>query len=154
MTTTVRLDRVLLPLLSCCQSVSGHRRWNAPHPLRLDAEPAPSRRTSTVAAAADAPAGAPALRAQVTESGNEISCSVEETNRLRASLGLKPLKIETREEREAAARRAAEEAVRRNEETEAANIRAYLEKRRQQRLLHAKVEGQSLGEELSGVRSP
>ncbi len=99
-------------------------------------------------AAASAPDG---YRPQVTESGNEISCSVDETNRLRASLGLKPLQIETKEEREAAARRKEEDAVRRKEEAEAADIRAYLEKRRQQRLLHAKVDGQSLGEELAGT---
>jgi hypothetical protein len=32
-------------------------------------------------------------RPQVNESGNEVSCSVDETNKLRASLGLKPLRV-------------------------------------------------------------
>ncbi len=32
-------------------------------------------------------------RPVVNETGNEVSCSVEETNKLRASLGLKPLKV-------------------------------------------------------------
>lgn len=35
-----------------------------------------------------------ALKATVTETNGEIACSVEETNRLRAALGLKPLKID------------------------------------------------------------
>jgi hypothetical protein len=34
------------------------------------------------------------IKAVVTESNGEISCSVEETNRVRALLGLKPLKVE------------------------------------------------------------
>ena len=35
-----------------------------------------------------------ALKATVTETNGEIACSVEETNRLRALLGLKPLKVD------------------------------------------------------------
>ena len=34
------------------------------------------------------------IKAIVTESNGEISCSVEETNRIRALLGLKPLVLE------------------------------------------------------------
>ena len=34
------------------------------------------------------------IKATVTESNGEISCSVEETNRIRALLGLKPLVID------------------------------------------------------------
>ena len=33
----------------------------------------------------------------MTESGGEISCSVEETNRIRAELGLPPLEMDTNE---------------------------------------------------------
>ena len=33
------------------------------------------------------------IKALVTEANGEISCSVEETNRVRKLLGLKPLKI-------------------------------------------------------------
>lgn len=33
----------------------------------------------------------PVIRANVTENNGEISCSVEETNRIRIALGLKPL---------------------------------------------------------------
>ena len=35
----------------------------------------------------------PLLKAKITESNGEISCSVEETNRIRAQLGLKPLTV-------------------------------------------------------------
>lgn len=34
------------------------------------------------------------IKAMVTESNGEISCSVEETNRIRSLLGMKPLKID------------------------------------------------------------
>lgn len=33
------------------------------------------------------------IKASVTESNGEISCSIEETNRIRAMLGLKPLVV-------------------------------------------------------------
>lgn len=36
-------------------------------------------------------------RAQVSESNGEVSCSVEETNRVRALLGLRPLDLEKKE---------------------------------------------------------
>ena len=36
-----------------------------------------------------------ALKATVSESNGEISCSVDETNRLRALLGLRPLKVDS-----------------------------------------------------------
>jgi uncharacterized protein YkwD len=39
----------------------------------------------------------PILKAIVTEKDGEISCTVEETNRIRALLGLKPLKINNEE---------------------------------------------------------
>ena len=34
------------------------------------------------------------VKAMVTENNGEISCTVEETNRIRALLGLKPLRID------------------------------------------------------------
>ncbi|BDA45958.1 probable U4/U6.U5 tri-snRNP-associated protein 1 at N-terminal half [Coccomyxa sp. Obi] len=58
------------------------------------------------------------IKPQVQESGGEISMSIEETNRVRISLGLKPLSLETEKEqrqKEAAAR----EAKRAEEEKEA-----------------------------------
>jgi U4/U6.U5 tri-snRNP-associated protein 1 len=36
------------------------------------------------------------IKATVTESNGEISCSIEETNRIRALLGLKPLKVDSK----------------------------------------------------------
>jgi U4/U6.U5 tri-snRNP-associated protein 1 len=38
----------------------------------------------------------PIVKASVTENNGEISCSIEETNRIRALLGLKPLKVDSR----------------------------------------------------------
>ena len=38
----------------------------------------------------------PTVKASVTESNGEISCSIEETNRIRALLGLKPLKVDSK----------------------------------------------------------
>lgn len=39
------------------------------------------------------PSSSPSLRAQVTSQNGEISCTIEETNRIRKSLGLKPLRV-------------------------------------------------------------
>ena len=84
--------------------------------------------TASTGAVAAVPSDAPLLRAAVTESGNEISCSIDETNRLRAALGLKPLRVETREEAAAAARARVAEAERARAVEEADSIRLYLEK--------------------------
>jgi hypothetical protein len=35
-----------------------------------------------------------AMKAMVSDSNGELSCSVDETNRLRAMLGLRPLRVE------------------------------------------------------------
>jgi hypothetical protein len=62
-------------------------------------EPVAPRRAAPAASSLSAPSedatsgGAPILKANVTESGNEISCSIDETNRLRAQLVLRPLQV-------------------------------------------------------------
>jgi hypothetical protein len=38
------------------------------------------------------------VKAAVTEENGEISCSVEETNRIRALLGLKPLAVKSKDQ--------------------------------------------------------
>ncbi len=43
-------------------------------------------------------AGSGFIKAFVTESNGEISCSIEETNRIRALLGMKPLVVDTKGE--------------------------------------------------------
>ena len=40
------------------------------------------------------------MLATVTEDNGEISCSVDETNRIRAALGLKPLNLESSKNQE------------------------------------------------------
>ena len=86
-------------------------------------------------------------KAQVSEKDGEISCSVEETNRIRAQLGLKPLRVgkaaetgeeETRKNREKAERDAKQ-----------AEILHRIEKAKKKRALHAKLEGKSLGESIA-----
>ena len=91
---------------------------------------------------------------QVSDSNGEISASVEETNRVRASLGLAPLaeggggavRSKEDEARQNGQQRAADMA---KEEKEDA-LRDKLEGARRQRLLHQKLSGKSLGEQLAG----
>jgi U4/U6.U5 tri-snRNP-associated protein 1 len=91
---------------------------------------------------------APIPKAQVSDKDGEISCSVDETNRIRAQLGLKPLRIGS------AADDGGEEETRKNREkaerdAKQAEILFRIEKAKKKRALHAKVEGKSLGESLS-----
>ena len=86
------------------------------------------------------------IKAMVTEENGEISCSVEETNRIRAFLGLKPLNLE-RSNKEAEAVdnfREKQENVRK--EKESAELREKLEKAKEKRLLTTKFSGNGLGE--------
>lgn len=81
-------------------------------------------------------------QAMVTDSGGEISCSIAETNRLRASLGLKPLDITPKPQKEgskdapidAASIRADEDA-----ERQAEDMRAKIAEMKRQRLAQSKV---------------
>lgn len=86
------------------------------------------------------------LIASCTEENGEISCSVEETNRIRALLGLKPLKIDSDKSDE----RGAVENFRRQREQERKElqedeIRLRLEKAKNKRLENKKIEGVDLG---------
>ena len=93
----------------------------------------------------------------VTDANGEISASIEETNRVRASLGLKPLAEENgsgggaaaSKEAEAKARGAERAAAMAKEGAEDA-LRDKLDSARRQRLLHQKLTGKSLGEQLVG----
>ena len=91
---------------------------------------------------ADQTPGVP--RAQVSEKDGEISCSVEETNRIRAALGLKPLRIDSKDD--------AQEQIRQNiaraeREARQAEAIARIEKAKKKRLLHAKMSGVTLGDQ-------
>ncbi|KAI9016759.1 SART-1 protein [Hyaloraphidium curvatum] len=83
------------------------------------------------------------------EGGGEISLSIEETNKLRISLGLKPLSLEPSESDKA--EKAAEDnfAARREEERKAAEVaelQERLAKSRNKRELKKKLAGKGLGE--------
>jgi hypothetical protein len=91
----------------------------------------------------------------VRESGGVMSASIEETNRVRAELGLKPLgetKPSQREKDLASNSRQLAEDRQRAEGEEA--MRAKLGDARRQRQLHAKLGGKSIGEQLEGARTP
>ena len=85
-------------------------------------------------------------KAVTSDKGGEISCSVDETNRIRAELGLKPLNVggKSKEQEEVdnfKQTRDAEEAERRQ-----AEVLIKIEKARKKRLLHAKIAGKSIAE--------
>ena len=90
----------------------------------------------------------------VTEANGEISCSIEETNRIRALLGMRPLRIDSAEqqkkEKDAEKERLDEEEKQRR----IARVERRIAKARKQRELTAKMEGSGLGDSLSsGVGS-
>ena len=89
------------------------------------------------------------IRAAVTERDGEISCSIEETNRIRALLGMKPLAINDKEslnpEQEAVLNlKRKEEAERKTHDT--ADLMERIERAQNRRLLNSKLEGKALGE--------
>jgi len=87
-------------------------------------------------------------KAKVTVSGNgDLSCSIDETNRIRAMLGLRPLDIdkdriekEKKDEEARKAREVFEKEMRINE------YREVIDKSRNKRLLHAQKVGVSLSD--------
>ena len=96
---------------------------------------------------------------QVSDTGGEISASVEETNRVRAALGLKPLKdtadngggADQQRNREEEARVRGQERAAEMSRADAEDaMREKLDAARRQRLLHQKLTGTSLGEQLAG----
>ncbi|CAN0465006.1 unnamed protein product, partial [Phaeothamnion confervicola] len=82
--------------------------------------------------------------AATSENNGEISMSVEETNRIRALIGLRPLVTGLGKEAQAV-----ENMRRKNEEDasqrEAADVAARLEAARRRRQLHERLEGHTLG---------
>lgn len=95
---------------------------------------------------------APILKAAVTEAGGEISCSVDETNRLRAILGMKPLNVGNAavSEKEAAMKKEhMERLAKQAKQAQLAELEERLAKAKRQRELHEKLKGKSLGQSLS-----
>ena len=102
----------------------------------------------------DVAATASAVAMQTSDANGEISATVDETNRVRAELGLKPLAADASgrdAQRDAeAARRGAELAAAQAKGDEQEAMRAKLDAARRQRLLTQKMAGRSLGEQLAG----
>ncbi|CAM9264313.1 unnamed protein product, partial [Ectocarpus fasciculatus] len=90
-----------------------------------------------------------ALKATVTETNGEIACSVEETNRLRAALGLKPLKIDATDGQNKELqsvenfKRSREEGERARE---AAELKERIEKSKSKRKLKTELEAATLAD--------
>eukprot|EP00750_Incisomonas_marina_P012032 INCI16506.1.p1 GENE.INCI16506.1~~INCI16506.1.p1 ORF type:complete len:758 (+),score=210.63 INCI16506.1:346-2619(+) len=90
-------------------------------------------------------------KAMVTESNGEISCSVEETNRIRALLGMKPLNVQkplTKAEKSAELSQQREEAAERSRRKAIADLERRVARAKRKRMLNAKLEGQGIGDEL------
>lgn len=93
------------------------------------------------------------LASTTESSGGEVSCSIEETNRIRISLGMKPLEgVGTAAPSKEQVER--EQHLQQIEERKAAaeqgEIKARLARARKKRELNAKLKGASLGEMLAG----
>ena len=87
----------------------------------------------------------------VTDAGGEISATVAETNKMRASLGLPPLsegKPDSKEEQAIANSRELAETQRKERDEDA--MREKLDAARRQRMLNQKLGGKGLGEQLAG----
>eukprot|EP00602_Paraphysomonas_sp_CaronLab_P008497 CAMPEP_0185027142 /NCGR_PEP_ID=MMETSP1103-20130426/11931_1 /TAXON_ID=36769 /ORGANISM="Paraphysomonas bandaiensis, Strain Caron Lab Isolate" /LENGTH=816 /DNA_ID=CAMNT_0027561011 /DNA_START=222 /DNA_END=2672 /DNA_ORIENTATION=+ len=82
------------------------------------------------------------IKAAVTESNGEISCSVEETNRIRALLGLKPLTTD----KPSKLQQAVDNFKEQQKKLEQAELKERIEKAKNKRLLKEKLDGKTLGE--------
>ena len=92
------------------------------------------------------------VRAVVSEKDGEISCTIEETNRIRALLGMKPLMMSDGQLRNQEHDAVLNLQRKKDEETktiETAEILERIEKSKNRRLLHSKVEGGTLGDLMS-----
>lgn len=87
------------------------------------------------------------VRGATVESNGEISMSVEETNRVRAALGLKPLSLGPKKA-DAAVVSVQKSSAQLNAERERARLQKALVQSKTRRALAHKLAGQSLGEQL------
>ena len=87
----------------------------------------------------------PEAKAEVKNSGGEISCSIEETNKMRAKLGLRPLDLgpskQAKEVENFHAKKEAEEKAK-----DAAAVAERVRKAKERRELYAKNDGPTLGD--------
>ncbi|RLN54293.1 hypothetical protein BBJ28_00016287 [Nothophytophthora sp. Chile5] len=95
----------------------------------------------------DVDASASSAKAKTEDKNGEVSMSVEETNRLRAQLGLKPLSVgPSKSEAAVVNRQKTSEQL--DAEREREQLKRKLEQSRTRRELTQKLAGQSLGEQL------
>lgn len=87
-------------------------------------------------------------RAAVTESGDEVSCSVEETNRIRASLGLRPLDVGPRRASNEVDVRVDASSARETDE-----LKSRIERARREREAAQSAQGRGLGDVLTAEAS-
>ena len=90
-------------------------------------------------------------KAITTESNGEVSCSVEETNRIRALLGMKPLNVAvplSKEEQSAQRNKEQEEKEEQQRLRKIAELERRVAKAKRKRMLNAKLEGKGLGDAL------
>ena len=85
----------------------------------------------------------------VTEANGEISCTVEETNRIRALLGMRPLRIDSAEDQLKEKKAEKERLDEEEKQRRIARVERRIAKARKQRELSAVMEGSGLGDSLS-----
>ncbi|EQC28502.1 hypothetical protein SDRG_13830 [Saprolegnia diclina VS20] len=112
-----------------------------------DRTPERRHRWSSVEEVKESPNKAPEdSKPKVTESNGEISMSVEETNKLRISMGLKPLRLTKPESKEVNLAKSREDLA---AEAHQKQLKETLEKSKRKREYTAKMQGKSLGETLA-----
>jgi len=112
------------------------RRERKEKPRRRSSSPEPNKGDSMVV--------------DVTVNSNgESTNSIEETNKLRISLGLKPLKIEDPKEKEKELEQQFKDKLEVDKQRKILEIGGTLEKMKKKRQLHEKLSGPSLGESLA-----
>jgi len=90
--------------------------------------------------------GGAIIKANTTENNGEISCSIEETNRIRLALGLKPLITTTKGKEQEAVDNFKLNAAAHEKIEEEKQIKEKIDKAKNKRLLHAKLEGETLAD--------
>eukprot|EP00898_Chlorokybus_atmophyticus_P001200 jgi/Chlat1/2080/Chrsp17S02634 len=93
------------------------------------------------------------VRAVVNESGGEVSCSVDETNRIRAALGLKPLRTaaEVAAEQKAKQDAHAKEQAEAEKAAKAQELARRVESMKEKRVLDEKLSGKGIADAAENI---
>mmetsp|Transcript_21659 Transcript_21659/g.42535 ORF Transcript_21659/g.42535 Transcript_21659/m.42535 type:complete len:692 (+) Transcript_21659:106-2181(+) len=89
------------------------------------------------------------IKAVVSESNGEISCTIEETNRVRIALGLTPLRVAPPNEMKHRAQSSRERAAAQKAAADHEDLQNRIAYAHKQRMLRAKLEGSTLGDETA-----